>query len=148
MPNLEDLNSQALRDFVGNKALGNALVAEGTASATIKTTNAVDFQINGQIYTKAATDSIPMTACPTQANGSTCYYLVSIDKNLAVFVTKGVDNSGLLPEVPANQAPLAALKVVATAAFTSGTTDLGSQDTFAQIAVLPAGRDASLLTFA
>lgn len=148
MPNLEDLNSQALRDFVGNKALGNALVAEGTNAATIKTTNAVDYQINGQVYTKAATDNIAMTACATQANGTTCYYLVSIKADGNLVVTKGVDNSGLLPDCPANQAPLAAFKLVAAAAFTSGTTDLGSQETWAQIAVLPAGRDASLLTFA
>jgi hypothetical protein len=148
MPNLEDLSSQALRDFVGNKVLGNALVVEGTNAATIRTTNAVNYQINGQIFTKAATDNIAMTACPTQANGSTCYYLISIDAAGTVITTKGVDNSVLLPECPANQAPLAALKVVATAAFTSGTTDLGSQDTFAQIAVLPAGYDATLLTFA
>lgn len=146
MPNLEDLNSQALRDFIGNKALGNALVTEGTNAGTIKTTNAVDYQINGQIYTKAATDNIAMTASVVQANGTTKYYLVSIQADGTVVTTPGT--STLLPECPADQAPLAAFKLVATAAFTPGTTDLAAQETWAQIAVLPKGRDPSLLTFA
>jgi hypothetical protein len=148
MPNLEDLSSQALQDFIGNKALGNALVTEGTNAATIKTTNAVDYQINGQVYTKAATDNIAMTAQPVQASGTTCYYLISIDAAGTVTTTKGVADSGLIPECPSAQAPLAVIKLVAAAAFTSGTTDLGAQDTWAQIAVLPKGRAASLLTFA
>jgi hypothetical protein len=148
MPNLEDLSSQALRDFVGNRALGNALVAEGANSATIKTTNAISYQINGELFTKAATDNIPMTACATQANGTTCYYLISIAAGGAITTTKGVDNEALIPECPVSQAPLAVLKVVASAAFTSGTTDLGTQDTFAQLAVLPAGRSPAGLTFA
>jgi hypothetical protein len=117
----------------GNFNLGNAQLAEGTNAGTIKTTAATDFNINGYTYTKAATDNITVTAGAAQADLTTCLYLVTIETDGDVVVTKGTEQitgSGkdlLWPAIPDNSAVLGAIKVVTSGAtFTAGTTDLGA----------------------
>jgi hypothetical protein len=152
---IQQLSDQKLIDAFQNYSLGNALVAEGTNSATIKLTNAVDFVINGQVYTKAATDNIAITATGAVASGTTVYYLVTIDTAGTVALVAPpaaiAGNADATPQIlatqPANTACLAVLKVVATATYTPGTTDLGSQDTWAQICRYPVG-EVTALTFA
>lgn len=109
---------------------GVAGLAEGTDANTIKTTGAIDYRINGAMYTKAATDNIAMTACAAQADVKYCKYLVSIDDAGAVTVTKGNDAAAaadaLLPATPADEAVIGWFQVLTGGAtFTSGTDDLG-----------------------
>lgn len=117
----------------GNFNLANAVLAEGTNANTIKTTAATSFSVNGLLYSKAATDNIAMTACAVQADLTSCMYLVTIETDGDVVITKGTEQltgSGkdlLWPAIPANSAVLGAIKVVTSGAtFTSGTTDLGA----------------------
>lgn len=132
--------------------LGNAQLAEGTNANTIKTVQAIDFVINGIMYSKAATDNIAMTACAAQAVLTTCLYLITINASGTVKITKGTEvltrlvANGVvpleLPECPANEAPIGILKIVCanSATFTSGTTDLGATDvtdTFYNIGWMP-----------
>lgn len=117
----------------GNFNLANAVLAEGTNAGTLKTTAATSFNINGLLYSKAATDNITITAGAVQADLTTCMYLVTIETDGDVVVTKGTEQltgSGkdlLWPAIPANSAVLGAIKVVTSGAtFTAGTTDLGA----------------------
>ena len=117
----------------GNFNLGNAVLAEGTNAGTIKTTAATVVSINGLMYSKAATDNITVTAGAVQADLTTCMYLVTMETDGDIVVTKGTEQltgSGkdlLWPTIPANSAVLGAIKVVTSGAtFTAGTTDLGA----------------------
>ena len=68
--------------------LGNAQLAEGTNANTIKTVQAIDFAINGIMYSKAATDNIAMTACAQQAALTTCLYTISVGSNITITVPR------------------------------------------------------------
>jgi hypothetical protein len=148
----KEFNQQTDRNFVANESFGNAGLAEGLNPNTIKTTNAVDFRIGGQVYVKAATDNIAITAAAQAAN-TTAYYLVQVNAAGTVSVVKGADGSVTLPECSANNVPIGIMKIALSggATFTAGTTDLGAAnvvDTFAHINYMPAARDASVFTFA
>lgn len=127
--------------------LGNAVLAEGTNAATIKTTAATDFMIGELLYSKAATDNIAVDACSVQADLTSCLYLITINASGTVKTTKGTEQktgSGLpllWPAVPANEAVLGAIKVATSGAtFTAGTTDLGAgtvTDTYYNYMALP-----------
>lgn len=134
-----------------NCNLGYPLLAEGTNAGTLKTTNATTFRIAGRNYTKAATDNIAMTAAAEQAAETYCLYLVSIIADGTVTVTKGTEvatDAAVLPDLPADSAPLGFFKVVTAAAttFTSGTTDLsaaGITDSYGDLGCMNSGDDAS-----
>lgn len=146
------IDHQSTRDFVGNCSLGNAGLLEGTNATTFKTQYAVSFRIGGQCFYKAATDNIAFTATAQQASGTTAYYLFTINASGTITVTKGTDGSTTLPDCPDDEAPLGVLKLVLGATtFTGGTTDLGAAnvtDTWAHINYMPVDNDASALTFA
>lgn len=110
----------------------------------------VDFAIDGYAYhlpDDASTASIP-AALPIQAADTTCLYLVSVDADLAVSVTKGTEipNAELTvdsvigrsvlhwPEPVDGKCPIGAVKVKTVAVtFTAGTTDFdasGITDTY------------------
>ena len=117
----------------GNFQFGNPALAEGTNAGTIKTVAATVVSINGLMYSKAITDNIAVTACAVQADLTTCMYLVTMETDGDIVVTKGTEQltgSGkdlLWPTIPANSAVLGAIKVVTSGAtFTAGTTDLGA----------------------
>lgn len=131
-----------LRAQVLTQNLGYALIAEGTNANTIKTTNAITFRIAGVNYTKAATDNIAMTACAQQADNTYCLYLVSIQADGDVVITKGTEvatDTAVLPACPAGECPIGYFKIATSGGtFTSGTTDLGDAavtDTYFQIGV-------------
>lgn len=145
------ISGQELRDFMGNMSLGHSGLVEGTNSATIKTTTVLPYRIGGQTFTKAVTDNIAMTAAAAQAANTTCYYLASINASGTIKLTKGTDGSTNIPTLPENEAPVAIMKIVATNAFTSGTTDLsaaGITATWAHINYIPASGTVTGLTFA
>ena len=101
-------------------------LAEGTSANTLKTTNAIVYQIYNQQYTLAITDNIAMTACAAQPALVFCYYLVSVNVSGTVTVTKGTDSTYALPACPAGNAAIGALKITTATGvtFTSGTDDL------------------------
>jgi hypothetical protein len=109
-------------------------LAEGTNSATLKTTADCTYNIAGVDYTKDITDNIAMTAAAEQAISIYCYYLISIDTTGAVTVTKGTDSTTAaeaaiaMPALPANSAPLGTILIQTDGShtFTSGTTDLSA----------------------
>lgn len=120
-----------LRSHVLNQCFGYPLLAEGTNSGTLKTTNAVTYRIAGINYTKAATDNIAITAAAVQATDTYCLYLVSINANGDVTTTKGTavaTDTAVLPACPADNAVLGYFKIALSSAatFTAGTTDLGA----------------------
>ncbi len=151
-----DLFDKKHIEVFNNQSFGSAGLAEGTNAATIKTVNALHLRINGQAYIKAATDNVALTATGVQASGTTVYYLLVI--NAAGTITSvappaarigNPDTTGLLlGALPANSAVIGIMKVVATAAFTPGTTDLAGQATFANINSYPADGDPTVFTYA
>ena len=149
-------NNNVLQGFA-NHTFGSAGLAEGTNSATLKTTYAVHYIINGQTYYKAATDNITWPSLTTVlAAGVTAYYLVTITAAGALALTApptartgDPDTTGLLLGAqPANTAVLGIMKLVTTASFTHGTTDLGGQGTFANLSFYPVDGDPTGLTYA
>lgn len=133
---------QPLLDLLA-RLLNRCFVAAGLAIATtatkIKTVNAVDYCIDGKMYSKAATDNITITAGAVQAVSTFCKYLVSINAAGAVTVTKGTDAAtsalALVPGLPADSAPLGYFEIETDGAttFTAGTTSLaaaGITDTY------------------
>lgn len=122
-------------------------LAEGTAANTLKTVSPIVFNLNNQQYSKAATDSIAMTACTQQPISSFCYYLVSINVSGTVTVTKGTDNTYVLPTTPFGTVPIGAFKIVTdgTHTFTSGTTDLSAAGITATFYDIDCGIVASLI---
>lgn len=140
-----------LRAQLLNRTIQAPLLAEGTNSATIKTTNAVSFSINGVLYTKAATDNIAITAAAVQAVSTYCLYLVSIIADGTVTVTKGTASAAddaVLPALPADSAPLGYFKIATNGSttYTAGTTDNGAggiTDTYVDLSVMNSGTSAS-----
>jgi hypothetical protein len=157
------LTNQGVRNYMENRAYGCAGLAEGTDANTIKTANAVHYEVAGQAYMLAATDSIAMTACAAQAVLTSCLYLVTVNAAGTVKVTKGTEylttavaagtSTLKLPTPPDAEAILGAFKIVLTssATFTSGTTDLGAAnvaDTYANFGFYPEDGYITALTFA
>lgn len=111
---------------------------EGTNAQTIKSTYAISYSIKGRGYYKAATDNIAMTALSVQAANTSCLYLVQINSSGTVSIKKGSEvantNVGqqlLWPLPDAGNVAVAGFKVKnAGSTFTSGTTDLGSLETW------------------
>jgi len=153
---IADLFHQRHIDVFNTGSLGSAGLAEGTNAATIKTTNILHYRIAGQAYAKAVTDNIALTATGVLASGTTTYLLLSINAAGTVTSTAPAaprvgdpDITGLLlGALPAANAVIGILKVVATAAFTPGTTDLAGQGTFANINSYPANGDPTVFTYA
>ena len=124
-----DLNT--LRTALLSGCFGAAGLAEGTNANTLKTVNAISFAIAGQLYLKAATDNIAMTAAAEQAISTYCLYLCSLDTSGTLTVTKGTEvgtDTAVLPATPASECAIGYFKIATDGAttFTSGTTDLGA----------------------
>ena len=138
----------------GNLCLAKAGLAIATTTTKIKTANAIDYAINGVLYTKAATDNIAMTAADAQAAGTSCLYLVCIDKDGNVTTVKGDEvstddvTSGksvlTWPQPTSNDVvTIGAVRVDTSASvtFIAGTTALdaaGITDTYYDLFAIPA----------
>lgn len=121
-----------------NMALNSGALAEGTNAATIKTTADVVYMVDGQFYTLSTADNIAVTACETQAESTTCIYLLTVDAAGTVTTTKGREvltadlakgsDSLQFPTPPADEAVIGFITVICAAGytFTAGTTDLGA----------------------
>ena len=134
----ESTQHQKLRDLLLgmlNRTLGKAGLVVGGTSTKIKIATAIDFCINGVVYTKAITDNIVITAGDEQPLATFCKYLLSINAAGTVVTTKGNDGTtaalALVPALPADSAPVGYFQVETGGAitFVAGTTDLAGDVT-------------------
>lgn len=90
---------QGYRDVIRSLtcvALGDFQVEITSPATQIKVTannslTAMPFLVDGSYYEKATTDTIDVTACATQAIGTRCRYLHSINKDGTITTTKGTE---------------------------------------------------------
>ena len=118
---LNAVQTVALRNLLGNRAFSTGALAIGITPAKIKTAAAVDFCIDGILYAKAATDDLfAHTDLTVQAANTTKWYALSLNAAGAALITQGTATT--LPELPATQCIIGAIKIVTTATFTPATT--------------------------
>jgi hypothetical protein len=124
--NIEQANS-------GYLSLTAAGVAEGTNSATFKTTNTLTFTSNGVFKSKAATDNLTFTAATALAASQACLFGVWITAAGTVSTTQGPivtagDPCPVPGQVTAGTTLVGLIKVTTSSAvtFTPGTTDLSA----------------------
>lgn len=124
--NIEQANS-------GYLSLTAAGVAEGTNSATFKTTNTLTYTSNGVFKSKAATDNLTFTAGTALAASQACLFGVWITAAGTVSTTQGPINAAGDPcpvptQVTAGTTLVGLIKVTTSSAatFTPGTTDLSA----------------------
>jgi hypothetical protein len=124
----------------------------GTTAATLQTQNPIVFVVYNTQVTYPVTNNITMTACAVQdplAVGSFCYYLVSIDINSGVHVTKGVDNTDALPSAPSGTVAVGAFLITTVGvSFTSGTTAFSAAGITAEFFDIDCGIAAFLIQLA
>jgi hypothetical protein len=143
-------------NFGATFALASGALAAGTNAGTVKTTVAIPFALDGQLYSKAITDNISIAyvgpevyQAPTgvgASNGSftggvggaTRLYLLCFNAAGTVSVTPGkiVNTADLsagrvsldFPDAPYNQCPFGAVRIAVTAntSFVPGTTALNA----------------------
>jgi len=127
----------------GTLCLSKAGLAVGGTAQKVKVAApngaGVDFAINGYLYHLADTDDVFVFTAATQAALTTCLYLACVNASGTCTLVKGTEvltaslsaGSAYLkwPEPTANTCPIGAVKVVATAVFTAGTTALGTGNT-------------------
>lgn len=149
MNKLSAINDAALRAALGSRCLTKATLAINAASAaTVKTTGATSYTINGVFYTKAALaaqsfavthreDGSAVTATDAayvQPAETTVIYLVCLNAVGAVAVVQGgyagqavlyandkskvLTSDGGVPEIPAGYIAIGAVKVATAAATT------------------------------
>jgi len=117
------------------------VVGTTTSKAQIVAPNGagVDFAIKGILYHVADGDNLVVLTGDVQTALYTNLYLVCINASNTITVVQGTEvltadlASGkkvlAWPEATANTCPIGAIKIVATAAFTPGTTALGTGNT-------------------
>ena len=128
----------------GTVCFSKAGLAAGSNAAKVKMAApngaATDYAIKGYMYTKldSAGDDL-FVFSQVQAAGTTCLYTMCLNASGTASVVKGteVSTDGLTagtvylkwPEPTANTCPVGGVKIVATAVFTGGTTELGTGNT-------------------
>lgn len=132
----------------GYAGFSAAVLAEGTAANTFKTTATFTYTNDGVFKSKAATDNLPFSSGHAAVPPSSiCVFGVWVDAAGAVTTTQGVivssDNvRGPMPPVKPEHTLVGLIKVLTDSAttFTPNTTDLGAAgvtDTYFDCSVLP-----------
>jgi len=124
--NIEQVNS-------GFASLTAAGLAEGTNSATFKTTNTLAFTNNGVFKSKGATDNLAFSTGTALANSQACLFGVWINASGTVTTTQGPivaagDPCPVPTQTTANTTLVGLIKVTtsSSATFTPATTDLSA----------------------
>jgi len=129
-----DLVTEEMRILLGNRCFGSAgLVIGSSSKPKVKIANTTPYCINGQMYSKA-TAEIVHTDLTVQADLTTKWYLLSLDKDGNGLITQGpavltadvtsVTNELALPKIAATQCAIGAFKIVtAGTTFTPATDD-------------------------
>lgn len=123
----------AWMDIVENSVAGKPAVATATTTSQVKTTNQVDFFVNGSVFRKAATDNFWTLTGGVLAISSWRKYALMVDNAGAASVVAGADSTvsaaaAGLPALPASKSCFGVLTVATDAShtFTPGTTLLGA----------------------
>ena len=126
---LADVNLEVTKTLLGNRALSNGKIAIGTTKSKVKTVANIDYCIDGQIYSLAATDDFFVhTDLTVQPLLSTKWYALCVNaagtgsiiqgpNNLTANVT-AVTNKAALPKIPADLCCVGAIKIVTAVAAT------------------------------
>lgn len=122
-PSLKDIVNQTLRTMMGTRCFISGQLAIGGIKTKVKLAAAVDYCINNVLYHKAITDNLfTHTDVTVQADGTTRYYLLSLDSSGDGTITQGTATD--LPACPSGECPVGYLKIVCDgASFTPGTDD-------------------------
>ncbi len=98
---LSNINNGPIQAGMGGRVLNRAVLAmDDTANATVKTTNAIEYSVNGVIYNKAALNDQAITvthnwqrqavaAGYVQPAGTTAYYTLGLNAAGTVCVVQG-----------------------------------------------------------
>ena len=147
--NMGDVPIQAFKTLMGNVVGNSAKIAIGTAPAKVKTVAAIDYTIDGQIYTLAATDDFFVhTDVTVQPLNSTKYYALCVDAAGAGSIIAGPNNltaavsaqtnKAAVPAIPDTKCLVGIIKVVtAGAVFTPATTSHAGITTYYNVAAVP-----------
>lgn len=130
-------NFAFIPNFGGTVNLGKPGLAAGTTAGTVQLVAATIYAINGQMYAKAITNNIALTAAPLQADLTTAIYVLALDAAGALTSYQGIPQltSDLAagnkvlqwPTYPTTVAPIGYMKVVLSGGtFTAGTTALNA----------------------
>ena len=95
---LSDVTAAALVGLLGNVSLNKAVLAINLASAaTVKTTNALTYTVNGVLYTKAALAAQAITVTHDAYGNVFPGYLIPVNKT--VYLTLALNAAGTLSVV-------------------------------------------------
>lgn len=118
----------ALEHSLRNRLLADPVLDAGGTATNFKTTNNINYMINGKVYYKAATNNI---AAPGVSTGSGEYrkVLITIDTSGTIATVAGTVSTvsqaaAVLPDVPANKVALGYLEL--DPSFTSGSSNVTS----------------------
>ena len=124
--NIEQSNS-------GYLSLTAAGLAEGTNTATFKTTNTLAFTSNGVFKSKGATDNLTFSTATALAASQACLFAVWINASGTVTTTQGPivaagDPCPVPSQTTAGTTLVGLIKVTTNSSttFTAGTTDLSA----------------------
>lgn len=113
-----------------NAAMAKPLLATGTTTTRVKTTNAISFRIGGKVFTKAATDPVDNFNASLVNTGASQFCKVRIEMDAAGVVTAvqgaivAAQALAPMPRRTANKVTLGWMEVPAS--FTFGTTSYAS----------------------
>ena len=135
---LDDIFSDVLKKLHGTRCFQSPVLAIGTTVQKVKTTAAINYCIDGSMYTLGATDdAFTHTNVTQQPAYTTCYYLLSLNSAGTALITQGnfcttnsagtvvtsLTGNAKLPPVPAGNCAVGYVKVVTVASvFTPATT--------------------------
>lgn len=160
MPRNTELTSMGQR-MIGNMVTGKPVLAiNGAGAATVKTTNAINYAIDGIAYSKAALAAQALAVIPgaaafsVQPVSTTVYYVLAVNNAGAIGVVQGTyvgqslavpgvgQGDGIVPDVPLGWVPFGLIKITTNSSttFTPATTALdaaGLTVSFYDLQVLP-----------
>ena len=107
-----------LRDNFLNKTTTSGIMSFGSGESSGKTTSTANYAIGGKLYTFSASSNIRFIPQTAQSTPTYCYYLFSLNSSGVLTTTKGTEGSStpslVMPAVPANTAPIAAVLIYAS----------------------------------
>jgi len=147
---MKRLKHERDRQIIGAQCLAAAGLAIATDTTQVQNANAVDYVIDGKVYSKAASDPLGAPSGSVQSESTKALYLFTLDSAGSVTVHQSkIVSSGdsvAYPELPTGEAPVGAIKVETNGSntFTPGSTDLngtGITTTYIDLNRVPAGTE-------
>ena len=156
--NFSHIDHAVLQSLLGSRCYGKAGLAIDAAPQDVETTAAVDYSIDGVMYTLAITAAIDLSATPVineagatvtmtaQATATDRAYLLVVDAAGTIKVVQGTavatGATCYCPTCPEGYAPFGAVKVANASGsdFTFGTTSLATAnvtDTYYDLSLAP-----------